>query len=355
MASDSGGASDLPQSLHLVGSPPTELDRHRRGARTPDARSRSVAGEPGRGHLPLRLPRRSRWRTLSPPRLADAAQLRATMSGSHHRRPRRPSDDRRGDRSIGWLVSAARNAIIRILDNRTYAETISAQHRERDRQSLWPSRPPMTAARICESNGPMQISGDRKRLRGDAERAPHRGSRRRSMARSTACGFCIRRSFQASRSPRPIRPCRRRPSIPASRRWPIWRPGLSPIPNSRSRSPSRSSGQSACREHAEGIIALDSIVDGAASMRSPAWRLTNPARPCTASARRSAAAHWCARSISPPKRSSTAMSRPSAPRPAACASPMCRPCRARPGVIAASPTSPIARRSKPRRRASAAR
>ncbi len=50
------GAGHLPQSLDLVAAANGQ-DRHRRGARPPDARPRSASGEPRRSHLSLWLSR----------------------------------------------------------------------------------------------------------------------------------------------------------------------------------------------------------------------------------------------------------------------------------------------------------
>ena len=346
-----GRAGRVPQSVRLVAAA-GEPDRDRRGAWPADAGARLAAGRPGRGHLPLWLSRRSRRRALSPALLADAAQFRQQCA----------FDLRRSGRVIrrsplhspnGWPMAAV-NAIIRILDNRTYAEAISLNTAGATGNTLAIEAADGRRPHL-RLTGPLQISGNRPdyavtlsgllvegrvvidgslhRLRvlhstlvpgvSIAETDPPAAARHLSSPASTAAANLARRRDRQYRARRPAR-------LRDHRR----RSGFRTMPKGSSRSTASSMGSG-----------IDAIAGpGPANERQ--------ARRCAASARRSAA-RTLVRQIDLATETifdghvEAERTQTGCVRFLLCAA----AARARRGVIAASLIWPIARPSRPRRRA----
>ena len=208
--------------------------------------------------------------------------------------------------------------------------------------------------RICASTGAAAAVRRPRRTTRDAQRPPGRGPRRVSTVRCSRLRLLHSTLVPGVSIAETDPPACRRPRRAQHRqRWPhAGHRRRRPTPNSRSSSRSRSPARSGCPTTPKGIVALDSIIDGAGHRRDRRRRRRRTRRPgaAHASARRSAAARWCGRSISPPRRSSTACRARAHPDRLRALLLRAAAARARRGATAASPTSPIARRSRPRRR-----
>ena len=134
--------------------PPTDLVGDRRRARPAGARPDAGAcGDDVEVYYHYGFPADLGGGPYRPARLADAT-LALADAGARRRRQRRAGHvpPRSTPRSAQWAADGGRNAIIRIRDNRTYAEALAIDVGRRTGASSR-SRRPTASARICGSTG----------------------------------------------------------------------------------------------------------------------------------------------------------------------------------------------------------
>ena len=280
-----GRAGRVPKSVGLVAAG-DEPDRNRRGARPPDAGARLAPGDRVEVFYHYGFPadlgggpyRRRSW--LMRPNFASNVHLIFVGPGAHPTIAAALAE---------WVADGRRNAIIRILDNRTYAEAIAINTAGATGNTLAIEaadgrRPHLRLA------GPLQISGNRPdyavTLGGllIEGRIVIDGSlhRLRVLHSTLVPGVSI------AESDPPLPPAPVEPSITA-----VANLAGGEIANTELAVQLAFSISGAIRlpDHAEGIVALDSIIDGAGidAIAGPGPPMRQ-ARRCAASAPRSAAA-----------------------------------------------------------------